>query len=173
MAILIVLPNEEFRDESVNTTRLFLDKWRVPYSFASFGTGMCRGSHGESLRHDLGAAQARPAEFDALVLIDGDGVEAQRLYEYRPMLDLVARFSQARKLICAIGNTMKIAARANVVNGKRFAEAPDEDTRSLMLLFNGVPSANAFEVSDNLMTVRDSGQLSQAIQELLKRIGVY
>lgn len=173
MKLLILLSPKDFKDESMDTIKLFLDKWQVRYDIASYSTKDCVGYHGAVYKPSVNADSVSVSDYDGLMLIDGNGVELYKFYDYRPLLDLVMKFNNANKTIGAIGNAQKIIARANVIKDKRIATSPDEETKRLVILFHGVPSENDFEMSGNIFTVKKSANLQQAMQVVLSHFGVF
>jgi putative intracellular protease/amidase len=173
MKLLLLLTPKDFRDESIATIKLFLDKWNVPYEIATYGLKDCVGSHGATYKPTVDANKALVSDYDGIVIIDGEGIEGFRMYEYRPLLDLLMKFNANNKIIGAIGNSQKVLARANIINGKKIAIFNDEETKRLVLLFHGIPSENDFELSGNILTVKDSALIQQAIQGILSQLGVF
>lgn len=172
MKLLIFITPREFRDESLSTVRLFLDKWNVGYSISSYSNKDCVGSHGAVCRPDMNTGKAQAEDFDGVVLIDGKGIEAYKIYDFRPLLDLLTRFNDRKKPIIAIENSIKIPARANIIKGRKVATPDDQEAKRLVVLFHGVPTDGAVEVSDNLISIRSHQELEGAMQAVLGRLGV-
>ncbi len=173
MKILILLPPKDFRDESMASIKLFLDKWSVSYEVATYGLKDCVGSHGAIYKTNIDANKVGTQDYNAIFLVDGEGVETFKLYDYRPLLDLIVKFNMHGKIIGAIGNAQKILARANIIKDKKMAIPQDEETKRLVMLFRGVPSENEFEISGNLFTVRSQIQLQSGMQGILSYLGVF
>ncbi len=172
MTLLVFLPPSDFRDETIATVKLFLDKWGVEYRLASYGNKDCTGSHGAVYKQQASMSKLRLSDFSGILLIDGKGVETYKLYEYRPLLDTILQANNERKLIAAIGNSIKVLARANIINGKKVSVPQDDETKRLVLLFHGVPSENEIEVADNIITIRGSSRMEAPMQTFLERLGV-
>ncbi len=172
MKFLIFIPQKDFRDETVSMLKLFFDKWDVGYQITSFTTKECMGSHGAVYTPTLHTGKASAADFDGIVLVDGKGVDEYRLYEYRPLLDILLQFSIKNKKVAGIGNAIKALARANIIKDKKISMPRDEEARRMVLLFHGVASQNAAEISGNIVTIGDSANLERAMQEVLGGLGV-
>ena len=106
------------------------------------------------------------------MLVDGNGIETYKIYEYRPLLDLVMKFNDSRKHIIAVGNAVKVLAKANIVKGKSVAMPDDNEIKRLVLLFHGVPSSEDLSIADNLVTVKDSEYLEESMGKILAHLGV-
>ena len=169
MRFAVFVPTKDFRDESLNIVKLILTKSGARYDIAAYG-GACIGSHGAFCKTDVNPSEVTPDKYDGIVLIDGIGIDATAAYDYRPMLDLVSAMNGAGKRIIGIGNAIKIPARANVIKGKKIV-VPDQESRRFIVLFYGVPSASGIEISDNLITVRDSRALEANAESIMDILG--
>jgi putative intracellular protease/amidase len=172
MKLLIFITPHEFRDESLSTMKLFLNKWGIGYSISSYSNKDCVGSHGAVSKTDINTGKVQAEDFDGVVLIDGKGIDAYKIYDFRPLLDLLTKFNDRRKPIIAIENSIKIPARANMIKGRKIAAPDDEESKRLIMLFHGVPTDEAVEVSDNLISIRSHQDLEGAMQTILGRLGV-
>jgi putative intracellular protease/amidase len=170
MRLAVFIPQKEFRDESLHLMTLILTKCGVNYSITSYGKGGL-GIHGAVVKADLRPEQVTTDQFDGIVLIDGTGVDEQKLYDYRPLLDLVMHFSETNKYIVAVGNAAKIPIRANIVKGKKIAVGDDETMR-LARLFYGIPSNNDVEAMGNLITIKNSKAIEESMDVWLQKLGL-
>ncbi len=172
MVFLIFLPPKDFRDETLKMVRLFFDRWKVPYKITSYSKGECIGRHGETVRPDINTGMVSAQDYDGIVLVDGLGVDAYKLYDFRPLLDLMMQFDGAKKYIAAIDNAVKIVARANIIKGRAISTPSDEEAKRLVVLFHGVPTENDIEFADNIVTIRSSAEVERGMDAMLTRIGV-
>jgi len=168
---LIFIPPKDFRDESVSLIRLFFDKWGVNYRISSYTSSECVGMRGASYSPQVHTSKVTSADYDAIVLIDGNGIDNYKLYDYRPLLDLVSNFHRQGKYIIGIDNAAKIPARANIVKGRLISFA-DSDTKGLVSLFHGIRSDKQYAISDNLITIRSSGDIEEAMHKILEHMRV-
>lgn len=173
MKLAIFLPPRDFKDESASMIKLFLDKWGVKYDITSYTSKDCIGSHGAVYRPTINTGKVSSSEYGGIILVDGNGVESYKLYDYRPLLDLVMNFNNARKYIVGIDNVVKILARANIIKDRKVAtDGKDKEELRLITLFRGIPSENGLEVAGNLITVKDSSMIEESMQAILEHIGV-
>lgn len=170
MRLAIFIPQKDFTDESLSLMKLILDKCSVKYSIASYGKGGI-GKRGAMVRADINPSQITTDQFDGIVFIDGGGIDEQKLYDYRPLLDITMHFNEAGKYIVAIGNAAKIPIRANIVKDKKIAVA-DEDTMRLARLFYGIPSPNPVEAMGNIITIKNSHAIEENIDTWLQHMGL-
>ena len=170
MRFLIFIPPKDFRDESLSMVKLFFDKWGIRYMVTSYTSSDCMGLHGAVVRPDINTSKVNYEEYDGIVLVDGSGSDEYKLQDYRPLLDLMLLFDQKKRYMISINNTAKIPARANIVNNAKIA-TDDEESIRLVRLFHGVPSEKPFEMNGNLITIRNSKDVEEAMQVILERIG--
>lgn len=172
MKVLVFIPPNDFRDESLDMVRMFFERWNVGHDISSYSKKECVGSHGATCMPDINTNKVSSADYDGIVLLDGKGVDTYKLYELRPLLDLVMQFNSGGKMICAVGNAIRIVARANIIKGKKIAMPEDEEAKRNILLFHGVPSDEGSEFSDNIITIKSYGDIEGAMPAMLERIGV-
>ncbi len=165
------MPPKGFRDESMSMLKLFFDKWGIKYDITSYTNNDCIGSHGAVYTPAFNTGKATTYGYDGIVLIDGEGIDAYKLFDYRPLLDLMMLFNQNSKFILGIGNASKIPARANIIKDKRLCAA-DSETRRLVALFHGKPSDEPFELAGNVITIKDSRSIEDSMQRILQHMGV-
>jgi hypothetical protein len=171
MRLLIFIPPKNFRDESIALTKLFFDKWGIKYRITSYTNGECVGSHGAVYHPDLNASKAYLEEYDGIVLIDGEGVDQYKLYDYRPLLDMLILLNRSNKYIISIGNSAKIPARANIIKGAKIA-TDDKEAERLAILFHGIPSDKGYEINHNrIITIKNYGELEESMQKILEYMG--
>ena len=170
MKFLVFIAPNNFRDETVSTIKVFFERWGVDYDISSYSKKECVGAHGAVYNPSINTNVAAVANYDGIVLVDGNGVEDYKLYEYRPLLDLLLKFNSQNKIIGAVNNAIKVVARANIINGKKVAVPEDIETKRTVLLFHGVPSEKNVEISGNIVTIK-GGSLEEQVQELLQHIG--
>lgn len=172
MRFLIFLPPSGFRDESLRLVELFFDKWGIGRQVSSYTRTDCTGEHGSSRRPDINASKVTVFGYDALLIMDGPGMDKYRLYEYRPLLDMVYSFYANGKVVWAIGNAIKVLARANIVKGKRVSMPREQDAKSAVLMFHGLPSTAQAEVQERLCTIGNPEDLETAVPDVFLRLGI-
>ncbi|MGC8586250.1 MAG: DJ-1/PfpI family protein [Candidatus Micrarchaeia archaeon] len=172
MRLLVFITPRDFKDETLSMLKLFFDKWGVEYKIGSYASGDCTGYHGAVYKPEVNLSKVSTLDFDGIVLVDGNGIETYKIYEYRPLLDLVMKFNDSRKHIIAVGNAVKVLAKANIVKGKSVAMPDDNEIKRLVLLFHGVPSSENLSIADNLVTVKDSEYLEESMGKILAHLGV-
>ena len=171
MRFLIFIPPKDFKDESLSMVKLFFDKWGIHDMVTSYSSADAVGLHGAVVRPDINTSRVNYDEYDGIVLIDGTGSDDYKLYDYRPLLDLMLMLNQKKRYIISINNTAKIPARANIVNNVRIS-TDDEESKRLVRLFHGVPSEKPLEMNGNLITIRNSKDIEESMQVILERIGI-
>lgn len=167
---LLIAPNN-FKDESLSRLKSAFDKWNVDAVITSYSTKQCTGYHGAVVTPKINAASISADEFDCIVLIDGPGVDSYKLHDFRPLLDTLISFSNRKKMIAAIGNSIKILARANIIANIKLAVPRDEETVRLVALYRGLPSGKPIEAETNIITIGNPDNVELLAEELLERLG--
>ncbi len=167
---MLIAP-KDFKDESVSKTKLMLEKWGIEVSITSYSTHDCVGYHGAVYKPDLNAAKIDPNVFDAIILIDGKGVDDYKLYDFRPLLDTVKLFQMRNKPIAAINNAIKIIARANIISNVKVAVPKDEESRRLITLYHGAQSRNEIEGDKNIYTLSNPERVYDFADMLVSKLG--
>ncbi|MCW6159938.1 MAG: DJ-1/PfpI family protein [Candidatus Micrarchaeales archaeon] len=170
MRFLVFIAPNNFRDETVSTIKMFFERWGIDYDISSYSKKECVGAHGAVYSPSVNTNVAAVGNYDGIVLVDGNGIEDYKLYEYRPLLDLLLQFNSQNKIIGAVNNAIKVVARANIINGKKMVVPDDVETKRAILLFHGVPSDKNVEISGNIATMKGSS-LETQVHELLQHIG--
>ncbi|MCL4403246.1 MAG: DJ-1/PfpI family protein [Candidatus Marsarchaeota archaeon] len=171
MNFAVFVPPREFKDESLSSVRMFLEKWGVQYKIASYGNSNCTGYHGSICRKDVDALKINPADYDGIIIVDGLGIDSTRLYEFRPLLDMVMLFNSAGRKIVAMGNAVKILARANIIKNRRVS-VRDPEAKRLVTLFHGVPTEEPIEISDGLITIDSQADMEGSMKKMLSSLGI-
>lgn len=167
LKVAIIIPPKEFKDETVSRLSLLLTKKDVGNSVASLTLKECLGYHGAVLKPDAELIELDPTQIDALIIADGPGVDSLKMYDYRPLLDLVKAFSDRKKMIAGIGNGIKVVARANIIKDTKIAGINREDDK-LVQLYRGIISDNYLVLDKNILTLSNSEKIDEFVTCLIE-----
>lgn len=165
----IFVPSKDFKDETLSLIRLLLEKWNTPYKIVGYSKAAI-GMHGAMCKIDMQPTDIK-TDYNGIIFIDGLGIDESKIYDYRPLLETVIRLNDAKRPIMAVGNAVKIPARANIIKGKKLVVC-DQDSKGMVSLFYGVPSGNKIEVSGNIITVRDARAVEDNADIILQNLGI-
>ncbi len=168
--VAIIIPPMNFKDETLSTLVLLLAKKDITKVVASVNPKDCTGYHGAVVKPDATFKELDPARTSAIILADGPGVDAFKLYEYRPLLDVVKAFHDSNRMVVGIGNGIKIAAKANVLRERKVAST-DKETENLVRLYRGVPVKGNLVLDKNSLTLSDSGKIEELVVRLSEVLG--
>ncbi len=171
MRVAVFISPMEFKDESVSRTKRILERWGIEAVMTSYTSKDCVGSHGAVYKIQINASKLSPEEFDALLLIDGKGVDSFKLYDLRQLLDTVQIFKERGRIIAGIGNALKILARASVLGSTKVALPPDKETARLVVLFKGIVTENGLEFDKNILTAGNHDSAEALADTLVERLG--
>ncbi len=172
MKAVVFIAKQEFKDETLASIRSMLKKWGVDYDISSYSSSECVGYHGAVCKPDINASSIRSADYDAIILVDGPGVDKHRLFEYRPLLDIVRDFFSQKKPVLGIGNAVKIIARTNIIRDAKMAMPADKEVENMIRLYSGVITRNSVESSNGIITARGSSDSMEAAIRLLEKLGL-
>lgn len=115
--ILMVLANKDFQDIEYHETYEALKGAGIDVAIAATLNEECKGVSGTEVSVDYSLSDVEIAEFKAMVLIGGTGVEG---YLHEVIIhDLAKNMLSEGKLVAAICWAPAILANAGVLNGKR------------------------------------------------------
>lgn len=174
MKALIIIPPKDFRDETVSMARLLLGKWGVQTVIASYTKEgkSCIGAHGAVYKPDLNATKLTSEGFDAIFIADGPGVDAYNLHDFMPLTLLVKDFIDNNKIVAALGNSVKVIARANVVTDRRVAAPKDDEVARLIRIYRGKESENEVEYDKHLLTAKSNAKLDLFLDTFIEKLGL-
>ncbi|MGC8587313.1 MAG: DJ-1/PfpI family protein [Candidatus Micrarchaeia archaeon] len=172
MRVAIVIPPKDFKDETVAGIKLMLEKWHVQVIVSSYTSEECIGYHGAIYKPGIDATKLGDEKLDAVVFADGPGVDEYKLYDFRPLLDMVRNFNSSGTLIGAIGNAVKIIARANIINGVHISVPNDGETIRLVQLYKGIPSGKSVELEKNIISAKGHESATEFSNAVLDRFGL-
>jgi protease I len=171
MKVALLVAPKDFKDESVSKAKLVLEKWGIEAVLTSYSTHDLVGYHGAVYKTELNAGRIDPNEFDAIILVDGKGVEEYKLYDFRQLLDLIKLFQMKKKPIAAINNAIKILARANIIANVKVAMPKDQESQRLITLYHGTPSRNEVEDDKGIMTLNNPDKVYEFTDMLVGKLG--
>lgn len=165
----VFVPNKDFKDETLSLVKLLLNKWDVEYKTIGYSKAAI-GMHGALCRIDMQPSEVT-SDYRGIIFIDGKGIDESKVYDYRPLLETIIRLNDAKRPIMAVGNAVKIPARANIIKGKKLVVC-DQDSKSMVSLFYGTPSNNSIEISGNIITAKDSRAVEDNAEIILQNLGI-
>ena len=122
--VLLVVAPEGFRDEELAEPRKVLEAAGATATIASTKAGTATGMLGGRVAASLLVRDAKPADWDAVVVVGGMGSPAH-LWEHAPLHALLRDRAAAGKVVAAICLSGAVLGRAGVARGKRATCWPD------------------------------------------------
>lgn len=170
MKIAMLLAPSDFRDETVSKARRLMERWGVEPIITSYSSHECTGYHGAVYRPGIRTTELDPDSFEGLFLVDGSGVESYKLYDLRHIIELVKSFAKKGKFVVALGDSMKILARADVIDGIKVASVRDREGERIVKLFKGKVSDSNVECDRNILTATSSEDTEALVDLLLEKM---
>ena len=167
--VAVIVP-PGFRDETISMLNLLLAKNGIIEELSGFSMNECRGQHGATVKPKKVLTDVDPSGISGLIIADGPGMDELRLYNYRPLLNLVRAFGERNRLIAGIGNGIKAVARANVIRDAKIAHV-DEDTAKFVRLYHGNVTDDALVLDKNILTLSDHSKMGEMVVQMAKELG--
>jgi protease I len=124
--IVMVIPENNFRDEEFLIPKEMFEKQGMEVKTASTNTELARGTLGASVKPDMLVDDINVNNFDAVVLVGGEG--AAQYWDNLVVHKLVQQAALSNKVVAAICIAPVTLAKAGVLKGKRatvwYSEAP-------------------------------------------------
>lgn len=171
MKVAILVAPKDFKDETLSQLRLLFGKRDIESQVASLTLKPCTGYHGAVIKPETEMRALEPGAFDALLIADGPGVESLKLYDHRPLLDMIKLFHDSNKTVVGIGNGVRAVARANIIKDTRIAKV-DEETDKLVRLYRGRPTDESVVSHNNIITVSSTDNVADFVAMLAQGAGL-
>jgi len=168
--VAIIISPRNFRDETVSMLDLLLAKKDIKKVVASVNQKDCKGYHGAVVKPDATFNELDPVRMSAIILADGPGIDSFRMYDYRPLLDVVKLFHDNKRMVVGIGNGIKIVARSNVLRDTKVAST-EKETENLVTLYHGVPTKGHLVLDKGVLTLSDPGKIDELVVRLSEALG--
>ncbi len=161
---MLVAP--DFKDETLSMLQLMFGKNDIEGVVAGFSLRECKGYHGAVAKPTTEARELEPNSYDALLLVDGPGVESFKLYDNRPLLDLVRIFHDSERIVVGIGNSVKIIARANVIRDTKIARSDNAEGEKMTRLYRGILTDDEIVFDKKVLTLSNSDGIKDLVDIL-------
>ena len=169
MKVLMVIAPKGYRDEEFSKSAEVFEKSGVAYDVASTAAGDCEGMMGSVQNASLAVADAKEADYDALVICGGIGAR-DFLWTHEPLIELVKQFNAKGKVIGAICLAPVILAYARVLDSIK-ATVFDTPASVELLRQSGAKYVKEAVVSDKNIVTGDHPVASvKFAQEILSKL---
>ena len=116
--ILMAIPPTQFRDEEFFEPKQILESEGATITVASTVARMCHGTQGGSVHATVAIAEAKPEDFDALVICGGPSAP-EFFWNDKKLAELAATMSAASKVVAAISLSTVVLAKAKLLAGRQ------------------------------------------------------
>ena len=117
MKALMIIAQNNFRDEELSEPKEILESAGIDVTVASITTGAATGMLGMKVTPDLAVKDAKVDDYDAIVVIGGAG--SPELANHKEVLDLLVDAESAGKVIGSICMGPTVLAKAGILKGKK------------------------------------------------------
>lgn len=167
--VLLVVPREEFAEETLRYTRSSLYNVHVGTRVVSTSTeGEVKGRLQDEFLVDGTLAGESMDGYSGVVFVGGEGARA--LVGDADALRLAREAAEAGKLVGAWGDAVAILCQAGVLKGRRFTGS--DDLREVGKRTGGRYTGKQVEVSGSVVTGRDDAVGMRFGQKLAQLVGI-
>ena len=165
--VLFVVAPDGFRDEELLEPRKVLESAGASASVASTKAGSATGMLGGRIAATLLVRDAKPADWDAVVVVGGMGSPAH-LWDHAPLHALLRDRAAAGKVVAAICLSGAVLGKAGVAKGKRATCWPDPAAIAA-LRAGGASYEESGVVADGKVITADGPPSARAFGEAVAR----
>lgn len=152
--ILMVVAQDNFRDEEYLEPRDVLEDAGVSITVASNSTKEAHGALGAKIKPDISIKDAIMAEFDGLVVVGGGG-SREHLWPNKDLQRLVKDAFDQDKLVSAICVSPVVLARAKILEDRDCTVFKDKECIAELEKYGGLYTDKDVVVDGNIITARD------------------
>jgi putative intracellular protease/amidase len=169
MKVAILIAPRDFKDETVSKLQLLFGKKDIEGVITSLTLKECKGYHGATVKPSAEAREIEPMSYDVLLIADGPGIDSLKMYDHRPLLDLIKAFHDANRIVAGVDNGIKAIARANVIRDTKIAKPNDEETEKIARLYRGIITDDYVTFDKNVLTIANSDRIEELVDLLAKK----
>ena len=117
MKALLIIAQNNFRDEELSEPKAVLESAGIEVTVASITTNAAKGMLGMEVTPDLAVKDANADDYDAIVVIGGAG--SPELANHQEVLDLLVDAAGKGKIIGSICMGPTVLAKAGILQGRK------------------------------------------------------
>ncbi len=166
--ILIIVAQQNFRDEELNEPRRLLSAAGHAIVIASSNAGICKGMLGMEVTAELDAHEARQRVdyFDMIIMVGGSGAPA--LAENKEVIELLRKAKAQDKLMGAICIAPTVFAKAGILEGKKATVYKTPDAIRILEQGKAIYTPQRVVVDGKLVTADGPQSATEFGRELVK-----
>lgn len=170
--ILLVIAQEQFRDEECFVPKQLFESAGVKVTVAAESTKIAKGMLGGTIKPDITISEAIIDDYDAIVISGGSG-SRRYLWDNKELHELVKEVDARKKVISAICISPVVLARTGILKGKESTIFKSPDTVRELKEHGAVYLDRDVVVSGRVVTGRDPASadaFGNAVLEALKKV---
>ena len=147
---LLIVAKSDFEDVEYTKPRKVFDEAGLACTVASTKTGTLKGRKGTRVQSDLELKDVVVADYDAVVIIGGNGIK--KLWEDEEATRIVREAAEQGKVLGAICAGPGLLAHAGVLDGKKATANPKSGAKPIMVEHGCDYTGERVTVDGNLVT---------------------
>lgn len=167
--ILLVIAQEQFRDEECFVPKQLFEAEGVKVTVAAEATKIAKGMLGGTINPDITISDARIDDYDAIVISGGSG-SRKYLWDNKALQALVTEADALKKVISAICISPVVLARTGILKGKESTVFKSPDTVRELQEYGAVYLDKDVVISGRVITGRDPASADAFGKAVLKAL---
>ncbi|MEM2874695.1 MAG: DJ-1/PfpI family protein [Candidatus Hadarchaeales archaeon] len=166
--ILMVIAPTDFNDTEYSTVRNVLTEAGASVTVASATRGTAVGMYNTQVSPDISIDEVNPADYDAVVVIGGVGVESAYFNNSR-LHSILAAADDQGKVVGAICIAPVVLANAGILDGRR-ATVFDGAYISMLVAGGATYTGESVTVDGNIITANGPGASSDFARKIVEAL---
>ncbi len=165
---LMIVAKADFEQTEYKKTRAALDDGGVECTVASTKVGKLKGNKGMRVESSMLLSDVNPADYDAIVIIGGNGIK--KVWKDEQAHRIVKQAAADRKIVAAICAGPGILGYAGVLDGKKATAHPKSGAKNVMKDNGCDYQSQSVVVDGNIITAngpKAASKYGEAIVEAL------
>lgn len=164
---VMLIAQDKFRDEELFEPRKILEKSGIEVKIASTTLGEVSGMLGGKVKPDILLRDIKSEDFDAIILVGGQG--ASQYWDDDLAHKLIKEANQSQRIVAAICIAPVTLARAGILKNKRSTVWESESGQ--LESQGAVYTAKAVERDGNIITASGPTAAAKFAEEIVKALG--
>ncbi len=154
--VLLVVSQKDYEDRELFSPKTLLEMNGAKVTIASVTRDVAKGMFGSSITPDIAIAEAKATDYDAVIVIGGNGSIAE-LWDNEDLHRLLKEASNQNSIVGAICGAPPVLTKAGIMSGRKATMFPWDDGITALKADKGVVYVDEeVVVSRNIITGRNA-----------------
>lgn len=165
-SILLILASKDFNEDEYLLVKKTLEKENFKVFIASDAHTLCVGNRGMKVRADVSFFNMRESNFNAIIIIGGNGIKSY--WNSLQLHNLINAFANSNKIIAAICSAPVVLAKAGLLEGKESTcyHKDKQELENNGAIYLDIPVV----FKKNIITAQDASSAQDFAQRIAERL---